>query len=135
MPEGIPDHWKLFKYCKLDTQRKMVRVNLRLKMELEERQRLIMIDPWSDRSVSGIPQVAQQVHAKAPTVFVRNEPVHVTSTRLPGQAHFHVFKEEVRVSFKTPAGQGLTVYVGYVPHLNDCFWRRFFKEIRSDVCD
>ena len=117
IPRGIPHCWVQFRYDEKDPQKKMVRMNLRLTMELEDHPRLIMIDPWSRSSVSGISQLAKQVEVESPTVFNCKKPVRITSTRKTGQAHILVYSQQVRVSFYTQRRQELVVYIGYVKHL------------------
>ena len=117
LPRGVPANWIMFRYNAEDTDKQMLRLNLRLHMELETMPRLLMIDPWSSRSVSGIPQIAAQVEVNSPTVFQCGKTVRVTSTRKSGQAHILVFDQEVRVMFHTPRRQEMVVYLGYVAHL------------------
>ena len=78
--EDIPPHWRTFQYDRSDPGSRMVRVNIRLHMENESQSRLIMLDPWSERSVSGLPPLANQVEIMAPNVFEYDEPQRVVST-------------------------------------------------------
>ena len=117
LPRGVPANWVMFRYTAEDVDKKMVRLNLRLYMELEATPRLLMIDPWSSRSVSGIPQIAAQVEVNSPTVFQCEKTNRITSTRKSGPAYILVFDQEVRVTFRTPRRQEMVVYLGYVQHL------------------
>ena len=76
-----------------------------------------MLDPWSERSVSDLPPLANQVEIMAPNVFEYDEPQRVVSTRQEGPVHFHVYQHDLRLIFRTPSRNELLVYVGYTPHL------------------